>query len=430
MNVIAWIKTAMIRFMDALNELNDPFDLFDRPACPKESKKLRALEAEFYQDLTGNFWACDGCVLAHRFPLPAGSGLDTGDQAIWHGVYTAMIALRCHLSSGGEQGQIYAHLVAAAKGMKLHQRAHGEPMLRLIRGVSNDLKTWQDDASNDSATGHLLGFYFGWKFGPDTLRPVFADLAGGLAGELANHGHALVRADGAPTTYGALEQGWKTDPLRISLALAVYAAAATMTGIPAFSQVYSDLFKRYGALARYPKVRLWWFENQNDTHRAAIHLAILADVTAGKACLGYRRGLERIRDSVDKLGNVWVNALCAWGIGSTRLNDRDQALKVLSEFTLKDKQFNDGRDNSMPGLLDAIRRAIPSFRPVLWNGKWMANQPLPRHMVRAQDFFWQRNLRSLDPGSDGAPADSRLNGGDYLAAYWLSRLTGILSAND
>jgi len=99
-------------------------------------------------------------------------------------------------------------------------------------------------------------------------------------------------------------------------------------------------------------------------------------------------------------------------------------LKVLSEFTLADKQVNEGRDARKSRLLPACGGET------VWNDKWVSRQPMPRWATRAQDFVWQRNLHSLDAGSDGASADSRLNGGDWLCAYWLSRLTGILNAND
>lgn len=432
MGLVESLKSAAICGADWVNKLNDPFDHFTRPAIPKVSKRLWDLESEFYQDLVGNFWGCQGQVLLHRIPLPVGSPLDTGDQAIWHGVNTAILALRYHLQDAVQQTDTYGYLVSAVKGLLLHQTAHGEAQPRLIRGVSDDLKTWQDDASNDSATGHLLGIYFVWKYGPPSLQPVCGVLAAGLATELLTHGHALVKADGTPTTYGALEQGWKTDPLRISLALAIYAVAATICKAKPFMDAYSKLYSKYHALAIYPKVKLWWLENQNDTHRAAIHLAILADLTTGKPNEEYVRGLTRIQEMAEKLGNVWVNALCQFGRGGPFLGrgEKEIALKVLSEFTLKDKMFNDGLDNYLlyqtaPGTFPGWR-----FKPVRWNGKWMANQPLPRWAVRSQDFFWQRNLRSLDPGSNGAVADSRLNGGDFLAAYWLSRLTGILSADD
>jgi len=427
MGLIESIKAVAIRGADALNKLNDPFPPFDRPALPKEPKKLSDLELEFYQDLVGSFWGCDGQVLLHRIPLPTGSPLDTGDQAIWHGVYSAMLALRYRLMYVADKNSTtYDDLVQSVKGMQLHQTIHGELKPRLIRGVADDLKTWQDDASNDSATGHLLGIYATWKWGPPTLQPVCAQLLGGLALELLEHNHSLVGPNGAPTTYGALEQGWKTDPLRISLALAIYAAGATVCRSGAFAKAYSDLFKKYGTLACYPKVKLWWLDNANDTHRAAIHLAILADTTTGAPHDSYRAGLRRVQDMALKDGNVWVLALCAFALQEHHPDIRPLTLKVLSEFTLADKQFNPGRDNY--ASLHPINGW--QYKPVLWNGKYMANQPLPRWAVRAQDFFWQRNLRSLDVGSSGAQADSRLNGGDFLAAYWLARSAGVLNAMD
>ncbi len=431
MGLIELIKATAIRSADCLNALNDPFPAFDRPAFPKrDGKSLVDLESEFYSDLTGNFWACDGRILVHRLPIADIRTLDLGDQAIWHGVHCAMLAMRYSVSDGDQRSRTYADLVEATKGLLLHQTVHGEPVPRLIRGVSDDLKIWQDDASNDSLTGHIFGIYALWKWGPTSLQPVCVQLALGIGTELLGHNNALVGPDGKSTTYGSLIAGWKTDPLRLTLALAVYAMASTITKQPAFMKAYSDLYRQYKPLVVYPKVKLWWIENQNDAHRAAMHLAMLADLTTGEANERYMDGLERLHDMTAKLGNVWVNALVALGRAVQYPNDRAVALKVLSEFTLEDKQSNPGKDNSTPAREATIREQIPSFKRILWNGTYMANQPLPRWMARTQDFFWQRNLRSLDPGSSGGAPDSRLNGGDFLAAYWLSRITGILNSAD
>lgn len=414
MNLFNSIKVLGINLLDIGNKIYSPYDAFTRPAMPKEQKKLSELECEFYQDLVTNFWGCNHQVLLHRIPLPQGSPLDMGDQAIWHGFNTGILALRSHVMANANSMDI----LDVVKGLKLHQTIHTEVKPRLIRGVDEYCKTWQDDASNDSATGHLFGIYLGWKFGPEPLRPLFAELALGLAEELREHHHALVRSDGTPTPYGALEQGWLTDPLRISLALAIYAVASKIAS-PSFQLSYDALYKKYAAIVSYPKVTFLWKDNPNDTHRAAAHLAILSDLTKQ---LRYRQGLDRIRDMVEKDGNIWVNALCAWGIGSSRQNDRPMALKVLSEFTLVDKQFNQGKANYPVTPYD--------IKAVKVDGTWRSKQPLPRHAVRSQDFFWQRNLHSIDVGSAGQPADSRLNGADYIGAYWLSRYTNILNIDD
>jgi hypothetical protein len=432
--MIEKLKAAGLGLTDILNRLNDPFDDFDRPPFPKDPKKLGDLEVDFYSDLINNFWVCDGQVLASRLPLPLGSEIDMGDQAIWHGVYTAMLALRYSALSPSVEvvsnQDSYAEIIQAAKGLQLHQTGHNEPKPRLVRGFSNDLKEFKDDASNDSACGHLLGIYFGWKFGPPTLRPVFEQLAGGLAAELHNHEDSLVGPDGKATTYGALVQGWRTDPLRLTLALAIYAVAATLCREKTFIQDYERLFRRYKAIIPYAKARLWWYEKFPDTHRAAIQLAILSDLTDGEPRECYRNGLRRVLGMTLKDGNLWGSALCAFGLSFAPAALRPQALKVLSEFSPKEKQFNIGRDNSTPEADRRIREMIPNFSRVLWNGVYMANEPLPRWMVRTQDFFWQRNLRSLDPGDEHAPVDSRLNGGDFLAAYWLLRHLGVLTPND
>lgn len=429
--MIESLKAALIRATDFVNKVHDPFDDFTRPKITEgESKYLHELEASFYDDLVGRFWGCDGQILLHRIPLPQGSPIDTGDQAIWHGIYTGVLALRYHLAPNpGVANRVYADLVQCSKGLQLHQTFHGEQNPRLIRGVSDDLKTFEDEASNDSATGHLFGIYFGWKFGPKSLRPVFSQLALGLASEILAHDHAIVRQDGKPTRYGALIDGWKTDPLRLTLALAIYAVAATLTDQPAFMKAYSDLYVKYKPILAYPKVKFLWMENYNDTHRAAIHLAILADLTQGPARQTYIYGLERMRRMIDKEANIWINAICDWGGYGWAPDNRDDALRVLGEFSLERKSSNEGRD-AYARWFKVVNPPWKWFKPLVWNGKWMANQPIPRWAARSQDFFWQRNLRSLDVGTNGHGADSILNGGDFLAAYWMSRLAGILGPED
>lgn len=420
MGLIESLKAKAIQATDVLNKLNDPFSAFDRPPCPKEKKKLFELESEFYTDLTTNFWRCNNQILISRIPQDTRLSLDMGDQAIWHGIYTGILALRYSLTPDDEQQKVLLQLMQAVRGLVLHQTIHAEKYPRLIRGVSNDLTSWQDDASNDTATGHLFGIYFAWKFGPPSLYPVLISLAHGLAAELYDHSNNLVGPSGIPTTYGTLDQGWKTDPLRITLALAIYGVASVMTQEPEFLTAYSTLYKKYKDLVPYPKVKLWWIDNANDTHRAALHLMILSSLNEGSIREQCRSGLERIIEMARKDGNAWVIALCATGGVAIDARDREIIRTVLSEFSLTDKMYNPGRDKY------AEPPSLPWFKPILWNGTWMANQPLPRWMVRSQDFFWQRNLRSLDVGSSGALGDSRFNGGDYLAAYWMSRLAGII----
>lgn len=390
------------------------------------------MEREFFEDMAANFWGCGGQVLLHRIPLPAGSPLDTGDQGIWHGIYTAMLALRYSATAGTATGsKTEQNLLNAQKGLRLHQTAHGESKPRLIRGVSDDLSTWEDNASNDTATGHLLGIYFGWKYGPQAMQPMFAELAENLALELVEHNNALVRADGRPTTYGALEQGWKSDPLRITLAMAIHAVAYTVGGRVVFKQHYEKLLDKYRAIIPYPKVKLFWLNNHNDTHRAAIHLMILADVTLGlrdEVAMAWN-GLERIQSMVAKEANVWVNALTSWhGHWTARI--RKTALTRLSEFDLESKRSNEGRDNYKSLTVGPVPFSTWWFKPVLWDGKWMANQVLPPWVMMSQDFHWQRNPFSLNEGTLGRPADSRLNCGDWLCAYWLSRELEIIKSAD
>lgn len=414
---ITKLKIFLIKLADIINLLWDPFDSFTRPAMPKENKTLKQLETEFFQDLITNFWGCQEKVLLHRIVLDKRLGLDMGDQALWHGIYTGMLALRYRMTGEGKE-----YIAKCLEGLLLHQTVHGDKP-RLIRGMNEDLSIWQDDASNDTLTGHLFGIYAVWKWGPIEFRDKCRKPIMYLADELLDNQHSLIKTDGTPTTYGQLESGWKTDPLRISLVMAVYTAALGICGGDRFSKAYIELKEKYEKLIRYAKVRVLWKDNPNDTHRAAIHLALLADRINNPEAF---KGLERIRRITRKEANPWVMALCCWGLSNNRHADRAEVIKVLSEFILTSKMFNPGLDN-YPLSKQYKDIGLKTYK---WGGVFRSSQPLPRHAVRSQDFFWQRNTRSLDVGSGNLPADSRHNGGDFLCAYWLCRYLGILNESD
>lgn len=400
--MLSWLKAKAIQATDWINAHHDPFDDFTRPPQPKYLVPLHELAEVFENDLYENFLIEGGRIVNYRIPLPLGSPLDLGDQSLWHGIASGTEAL-----SGRERCEM------VLKGLKRQQ-----PDGHLIRGL--DLNRIQQDASNDQASGHLFGLYAMWKWGPRKLRDECSLILDQWADQILFHDHAMTNMDGDVTTYGQLVNGWKTDPLRLSLCLAIYSAAMVMTGANRYRLAYNELYSKYRALLPYPKVKLLWLDTLYDTHRAAIHLAILSDIHFGLRGEPYRDGLVRLRNMVRKQGNIWVNALCAWGLGIQHVDDRPLALKVLSEFTLEDKQYNGGRANSDD----------PVIKKTTWNGEWVSRQPLPRWKVSAQDFFWQRSLYAIDFRQASSPPDSRYNGLDFLAAYRLSLKTGILNECD
>lgn len=441
LTLISRLKAAAIRAADTVNALHDPFQEFTRTAVPKYPQTLSEKAQKFEDDFLLRFMldhplSNQGVIGNYRIPLPIGSPLDLGDQALWHGIYMAMFAFKYAalnrsrdpkiMIGSPEEQNASLQVMKMISGCKSHQYAHGEGKARLIRGV-DETGRWQDDASNDTATGHMAGLYYAWEYGPSLVKPAAALYMENLAVELIDHEYALVKADGTPTTFGALDQGWKTDPLRLTLLLAILRATHKMTGDSAFKTHYDELLKAYAPIVPYPKVKLLWMDNKNDTHRAAIHLSILARLEDDpNQRVPFLQGLERLWSIERKSGNAWVGFLCAMH-GVVPACDIDICKKVLSEFTTEDKQFNSERINSTgehataaevfciaPGQLSGV-----GVKKTLWNNEWVTAQPLPRWMCSAQDFFWQRSLYTIDKA--GGP-DSIYNGGDFLAAYWLGRL--------
>lgn len=401
---VSIMKVLAIWLADLVNLLHDPFEDFTRPEEPKYFELLSEKAVKFDDDM-GTFYWPDWKI--YRYILPTVSG----DQCLWHGVYTAMWALKNSVT-----GDHSAQLGACMDGMGAFQLPSGCGS-RLIRGWRED-GTYEDEVSNDQATGHLLGIYFGWKHGDAHCRDRARTLAAGLADELISHDNALVNADGSPTRYGRLENGHLTDPLNLTLCLAVYRVAYQITSDRRYLDQYDRLCGLYRPLIPYAKVRLLWWDEQPATHRAAIHYSILCDLETDAGLRDrYVRGLLRTWRIASRSANPWVYFL----VRRVCLVDPkylEFARKHLREFTLEDKQRNAERVNS---------HRVETFR---WGGVLRARQPLPRWRVGSQDFFWQRHPYSVDDWVGNGEGNVRYNGGDFLAAYWGLRSLALLRADE
>lgn len=405
--MITTIKAKLCRVIDWLDATRDPFEEFTRPANFKDEvpPSLRSLAAEFERDLVANFLIRRSTIVNYRIPLPVGSPLDLGDQALWHGIATAMMAFKYSVTHSLEDGD---RLTDWVMGLNDHQ-----PAGRLIRGLDESGNHTEENASNDQATGHLAGIYFAWRYGPPSAVTLARGLIYTWATDVLQHGFALVNPEGEPTTYGALIRGWLTDPLRLSLAIAMMSAAWRMTSDAQFADAYWKLRDQYGELLPYAKMRLGQFDTTYDTHRAALHLAIIRDSYGGKEAFD---GLSRLWQMEHKTGNPWVGYLCHMQPGTMSRLSRDQCRKMLREF-VPDDYLNMERINSTDETIPKIR----------WKGEWCSLQPMPRWKVSRQDFFWQRSLYAMDKYG---PADSRYSGLDFLAAYWLGRSVGAIQAQE
>lgn len=416
--MLSLLKAAVLDASKHVTLALEPFEPFTRPAQPLYPEALAVKAQRFEADYFQNFTLYQGQIWNYRIPVdrtrPA--PWDVGDQAIWHGVMQAGLAFQYAATKDPETAKA---LAAGVRGLILHQTIHGEKYPRLVRGIYED-GTFQDEASNDSATGHLAGIYFTWKYGPVELRPLCQQLIANFAWELIAHDYSLVRADGSPTDFGRLIQGPLTDPLRLTLCLAILGAAHMMTTEPAFYQHFYPLFKKYRAIIPYAKTKFMWWDTYYDTHRAALHLTILADMQPmGEIHQAAAHGLQNLLELEERSGNAWVIYLIARHVPPAT-EVMNQCRKMLSEFCVELRGPDTERINS----------TRTDFKKVLWNGRWMAAQPLPRHQVANHDFFWRCNLHSIDDHVGNKSPGTIYSGMDFLVAYWLGRQLGTLAESE
>ncbi len=439
MGLLSALKVAVAKGADFYSRQACPWETLDRPYLPKTAASLKDREAECFSDLQ-DFWFFYE-IIAHRIPqgrVPP--DLDIGDQALWQGIYTAVLCFKYARAKSDSLAELIAR---ALNGMSQHQWFHGEESPRLIRGYDRGSKAWQDDASNDSLTGHFAGLYFVLKYGPLELRDRALVLLGGTASELIENNLCLVKADKTPTTYGRLINGAFTDPLSMTLCLGILAVASHYGLHKDAGRLWSEVYTKYEAMIPYPKMILGQWENWNDDHRAALHLVILAmEDKSPRLQELVRKGLLRLWFMLKERGNSWVNALILLGLGDgapagMASQMRRQARMILGEYELVDKRWDTEVDwrgikvgNVWTGKILFGINARWAPRVVSINGHDRSTQPLPAWSIGKQDFIWQRHRYSVSDWLGQSQPTQKFNAMDYLAAYHASRLAGILEPDD
>jgi hypothetical protein len=401
--MINWLKVVAINLTDFANEIRPgPFVPFTRDLVPPQSGLSLDVKASDAETLLKDFEIAPGL---YQYILPARGGpIDLGDQALWQGITTAMWAFKYAVTQDPEDAKTLGRAVSA---MTFHQ-----PGGRLIRGVIPGTTTSLDDASNDSASGHLAGLHFASIYGDVYSKSLATGLLDRWSASVIPQA-ALLSPLGQPTPFGALLQGSFTDPLRLTLYLALMRSAGQLGR-------YNAALKAFRPLVRYPKVRLWSWDTDYDTHRAALHLSILLDLETDPAIRAdYLAGLTRIWRMVRFSANPWVGFLIARHLPGLIEPDVRSLQIVLSECDpLTKSRGNVERINSKDA--DLWRSRGVQF--VSYGGHLRATQPLPPWLRPNQDFFWQRNQYDVDGWVGNTSPDVRYTSVDFLAAWWLACL--------
>lgn len=370
------LEVGLIWIADTINKFYSPFKASQYGVLVNDL--LVQLEQQLYVHLNTSF-VTNG-RFKYQLPMPE----DEGDAALFQGLYTGMMNLK--------HTEVTPELRAA-------NAALGGFFVDgvLIRGIRSD-GTVNDTTSNDSATGMLFGLYHIWRKGTWEADATIQR----WAFKIIESGYALTNLKGVPTKYGQLEDGVKTDPLRITLLLAILALAAhtNVTNQGYFADHYKKLYLKYKLLLKYPKVKLLWWDTDYDTHRAAIHLHVLYNLTGDAV---YADGLGRIARITEKENNSWVQILC-WPFNGATINTT-----MMHTFTF---------EHRIKGNIESLNS--PYFPGVKWGDNTRSVTALPMHHRGSQEFFWQRNMFSLDEWVGNAKAGTYHSGLDFLVAYWLA----------
>jgi hypothetical protein len=382
MLIFNWIKVAIVCLADTINRLYDPFDKnLELPIV----SQLPDLDNKFAAELDDEFMMPSGEFL-YEHPRPN----DSGDTALWQGICVGMKILR--------RNDVTAQL-RFLKSLFINNA--------LIRGYHYGTNLPNDTTSNDSATGPLFAFYCALRFGDESVKADAGEILLPWVKNLKDHGWALVNQSGQPTKYGKLENGVLTDPLRITLLLAILSVA--MAYDPSYNDDYMELYKKYKPILAYPKVKLLWLDTPYDTHRATIGLHILYWMTKDAV---YKKGLQRIWRITEKENDAWVLALCLEALKEKpELDDLiERIADILATFDYNKRQM---------GNIECINS--DKWPGVKWGSKIRSKKALPLNLRSSQDFFWQRHMFSLDESVGNKTPSAFHSGLDFLVCYHLAK---------
>lgn len=387
-SLLNYLKVGIIWLTDLINH----YDPFESPVTLGLQTDIANLEILFWADINARFYQPTG-EFYYQIPRP----VDAGDTALFQGIATAL--------------KILKKVDSLKERMFIHSLF---PNGSLIRGFYPD-GTMNDTTSNDSATGMLFFFYVAFWFGNDDERASAGAILRTWVNNLRAHDWALCDQKGNPTEYGKLENGLLTDPLRITLLLGILAVAKSYD--PSYADDYSDLYYKYYPILEYPKVKLLWLDTDYDTHRAAIHLHVLYQITKDEV---YKRGLVRIWNISKKTQNAWVYTLCSVAL------DAPNPLYVM--LILQTFDFVKRQQGNVESLNDG--QVFVNWPPTLPFGlttaKARSKYALPFYLRGSQDFFWQRNMFSLDEWVGNKTADTYHSGLDFLICGWLANRLGLM----
>lgn len=384
-----YVKVGAFWLADTINKVADPFEF-----SPVEEPKSDLVNTEilFWADINARFYQPWG-EFYYELPRPE----DAGDTAIWQGFATSLKILR---RADSLRERIFIHSLF--------------PNGALIRGYYPNGNV-NDTTSNDSATGMLFFFHTALWYGNKEERDTAGAMLRVWANHLRAHKWALCDQQGKPTKFGKLEQGLLTDPLRITLLLGILAVAKAYD--QSFAQDYEDLYQQYQPILAYAQMNLLWWGNSYDSHRAAVHLHVLYQMTRDEV---YKEGLRRIWRLNEKTNNAWIYTLCSVAMEKP---DGSYVRRILSTF-----DFSRRRLGNVESINDVPSVKWPPKIGKLTKERIRSKYALPFYKRGSQDFFWQRHPFSKDEWVGNKEGHVYHSGLDFLLCGWLAERLGLFNA--
>lgn len=432
--MINFLKRRFFGLADAINIAASPFDRFERSLDTVDRLSLQEKATIFTNDIKQNWLYTGGRMYWSMKPN------DLGDQAIWQGLATATFAML------GDRGTTPKLL----EGQELLQTAAGDG--RLCRGVDfrdgasevdpsrvyihkDGLRAIQQ-CSESSLIGHLYGFHalLTGTFPEHSTK--LAELLDNLATRIVKDDFQLLDSDGTPAKHGDLRpltSPWhlgSRKPIAVAAVGALFGLAYLATRANKYKAAYEGWTEKHLTDISFPETHILWVHPQYQDILAYMVLHMLisvekdAEIRRPKIMQAFKAALARQWKKNCEEGNSFYTYTVQLCLGNVEQRHLLKAEQMLSEFNT-DPRLGPTAKQAARVVNSTGPLGIGAFR---WGPKWLrggkllAKQPIPAYRRPPSDIIWQRSPYELD-----GEEHCSYNCLDFLAAYGLGRLAGLLS---
>lgn len=413
MALAARILAKAISLADRINALTEPFEPFNRPPVPYDELPLEKKEKVFREEIEKDFLRDDGKLFWSVIPN------DLGDMAIWHGYWTAYLAMRWR-ATGAAQDR--AWLAKALNGQWLLQTVSKAPLVRGVDPKGGDARRdhayyregsagydYVEDASGSSLSGHVYGLAHAMDAGremkdQEMMKYCFTQLSE-LVSRLEADGFYLTNSDGSKTRFGdfAVVCG-VANPVHLTTLAALLVNAARTDLL---QKIFGD--RDILNLLTNPEIHLLWKDKHYDEHTTFMDLdaVLLGRPPLEISCAAFT-GLHSLWNKTKEKQNSFFHFIYA--------RHHELPVKYLAQAVTGLREF---RAPKIVQDVNLTNLGYQWLRVVTWGGRATSTQPMPMWMRPQEDVMWQRSPYFLTGWGPGAKP--RFSGLDFLIAYQMGK---------